>query len=154
MLRRWHTHGFSLVELMVVVAVISILIALLLPAVGAMRDTARTTKCANNLHNVVTALHAAKNDDIQVRAPDIQAVLGPYTETRQPKWLRGNGVDGALQNWYVITPAGERKPWGGPCSALRSALPACRLMHCTKPTTPREATALQIPCVRWIRDMR
>ncbi|MCE9557214.1 MAG: type II secretion system GspH family protein, partial [Planctomycetes bacterium] len=108
---RWHTHGFTLVELMVVVAVISILVALLLPTVGAMRDNARAAQCANNLRSVVTGLHAAKQDNVQLRAADIQAILGPYTESQQPKWLRGNGEGGAMQNWYVITSAGDLKPW-------------------------------------------
>ncbi len=42
-------YGFTLVELLVVIAVISLLIALLLPAVQAAREAARRTQCANNL---------------------------------------------------------------------------------------------------------
>ncbi|MGO9110926.1 MAG: type II secretion system protein [Thermoguttaceae bacterium] len=53
--RRAHTlchGGFTLVELLVVVAILATLIALLLPAVQAARKTARTTKCLNNLHQI------------------------------------------------------------------------------------------------------
>lgn len=41
--------GFTLVELLVVIAIIGILIGLLLPAVQAAREAARRLQCANNL---------------------------------------------------------------------------------------------------------
>src|SRR5262245_1487802 len=50
-------RGFTLIELVVVVAIIGLLIALLLPAVQAAREAARRTKCRSNLHNVCLALH-------------------------------------------------------------------------------------------------
>jgi prepilin-type N-terminal cleavage/methylation domain-containing protein len=40
--------GVSIVELLVVTAIIAILIALLLPAVQAAREAARRTQCKNN----------------------------------------------------------------------------------------------------------
>jgi prepilin-type N-terminal cleavage/methylation domain-containing protein/prepilin-type processing-associated H-X9-DG protein len=43
------THGFTLVELLVVVAIIGVLIGLLLPAVQAARESARRMSCQNNL---------------------------------------------------------------------------------------------------------
>ena len=65
-------HGFTLVEMLIVVAVIGLLASIVVPTVGAALEYARRMSCANNLKGIATAMdmYLMDNDGIYPCAED------------------------------------------------------------------------------------
>ena len=55
MVQKCRQHGFTLVELLVVIGIIVLLLGILMPALGKVRQIARRTTCKAQLHDIAFA---------------------------------------------------------------------------------------------------
>ncbi len=80
--------GFTLVELLVVLAIIGVLIALLLPAIQAARESSRRSSCAVNLRQLGNALHSyeAAHHVLPTGADAKQWTAGPALPYTMYRW--------------------------------------------------------------------
>ena len=67
-----HARGFTLIEIIVVLAVIFILIALLIPAVQSARAAARKIQCVSNLHQLGLAAANYESTIVRSRWPSMR----------------------------------------------------------------------------------
>ncbi len=78
-------RGFTLMELLTVIAVISVLAGLLIPVVSSVRDKARSVKCLSNVRQIGLAAYLYSQDhDVYVgwdSVTDRKELLYPYLNT-------------------------------------------------------------------------
>ncbi len=84
-------QGFTLIELLVVITILGIIAAILFPVFLKVRERARITTCASNLHHISLALHQYATDSDGDYPPDdpllahnphlVWKLLTPYTRT-------------------------------------------------------------------------
>ncbi len=107
-------RGFTLVELLVVLAIVSLLLALLSPTLGRARETVRLAICSSNLRQmgVAATTHASERDGwypqvMRNNSSQSSNFWGPYayprywrlehTDPDDDRWMGG---DHAPNNWH------------------------------------------------------
>ncbi len=106
--------GFSLIELMVAVGIISVLMSLLLPAVQSAREAARRTQCRNNLHQIGIAIHSFYDQHGYLDTTEPLKVILPQMDYR-PLWEEFERADEAFLNREFVDLSNARSPSAYTC---------------------------------------
>jgi len=114
-MRRQHPRraGFTLVEMLIVIAIITLLMGLLLPAISAARASARSLQCQSNLRQL--GLACIQYRDTNGAYPQYRAEYPPITNAfgvQRPRWqwILASQLGGWAQNPDVIRAAGPADP--------------------------------------------
>ena len=93
-------RAFTLIELLVVISIIALLVGILLPALGAARESARRAKCGSNLHQIAVGLasYAADADGVMPR----RIRWGNARDLHKNHWLWNVTVNGVSGDTYHL----------------------------------------------------
>jgi general secretion pathway protein G len=105
-------RGFTLIELMVVLAIIGLLAAMIVPNVLGRADDARVTAARTDINNLMQALKLYRLDNMQYPTSEqgLQALVAPPT------------TGPAATNWKRYIDKLPTDPWGHPYQYLNPGL--------------------------------
>ncbi|MHC4414935.1 MAG: type II secretion system protein [Planctomycetota bacterium] len=98
-------HGFTIIELLVVISIIALLIGILLPAVGKARDNARVSVSRSNLRELGVAMHNYSADWEDRQYTPVRDTIGAYGSVQNYNTQVYGSPDGDLDpRWQVHPP--------------------------------------------------
>jgi prepilin-type N-terminal cleavage/methylation domain-containing protein len=109
--------AFTLVEILVVIAIIGVLVALMIPAVQQARESARKTQCANNLKQIGLAMHGYLNNHKAFPAGYTSIVL-PDHDDGGPGWSWGAAIMPFMEQSDIHAQIDFAEPIEGPLSTF------------------------------------